>query len=90
VRIIAATNRDLDAEIQRGNFREDLFFRLNVVRITVPPLRERKDDIPILAAHFLAKYAAANTKVITSIDSDVIEAFLRYDWPGNVRNSKTP
>jgi two-component system response regulator HydG/two-component system response regulator AtoC len=85
VRIIAATNRDLDAEIQRGNFREDLFFRLNVVRITVPPLRERKDDIPILAAHFLAKYAAANTKVITSIDSDVIEAFLRYDWPGNVR-----
>ena len=85
VRIIAATNLDLDAEIQRGNFREDLFFRLNVVRITVPPLRERKDDIPILAAHFLAKYAAANTKVITSIDSDVIEAFLRYDWPGNVR-----
>ena len=85
VRIIAATNRDLDAEIQRGNFREDLFFRLNVVRITVPPLRERKDDIPILASHFLAKYAAANTKVITSIDSDVIEAFLRYDWPGNVR-----
>ena len=85
VRIIAATNRDLDAEIQRGNFREDLFFRLNVVRITVPPLRERKDDIPILAAHFLAKYAVANTKVITSFDRDVIEAFLRYDWPGNVR-----
>ena len=85
VRIIAATNLDLDAEIQRGNFREDLFFRLNVVRISVPPLRERKDDIPILAAHFLAKYAAANTKVITSIDSDVIEALLRYDWPGNVR-----
>jgi DNA-binding NtrC family response regulator len=85
VRIIAATNLDLDAEIQRGNFREDLFFRLNVVRISVPPLRGRKDDIPILAAHFLAKYAAANTKVITSIDSDVIEALLRYDWPGNVR-----
>jgi len=85
VRIIAATNRDLDTEIKSGNFREDLFFRLNVVRLTVPPLRERKDDIPVLAAHFLAKYAAANAKVITFIDSDVIEAFMRYDWPGNVR-----
>jgi DNA-binding NtrC family response regulator len=85
VRIIAATNRDLDAEIKNGNFREDLFFRLNVVRLTVPPLRERKDDIPMLAARFMTKYAAVNAKAITSIDSDVIEAFLRYDWPGNVR-----
>jgi DNA-binding NtrC family response regulator len=85
VRIIAATNRDLDKEIKVGNFREDLFFRLNVVRIAVPPLHERKDDIPVLAAHFLAKYAAANSKAISFIDSDVIEAFLKYDWPGNVR-----
>ena len=85
VRIIAATNRDLEAAIKQGNFREDLFFRLNVVRLAIPPLRDRKDDIPLLAAHFLAKYAAANAKAITSIDSDVIEAFSRFNWPGNVR-----
>ena len=85
VRIIAATNRDLEAEIKRGNFREDLYFRLNVVRLTIPPLRDRKDDIPMLAAHFLSKYTAANSKAITTIEGEVIEAFLRYDWPGNVR-----
>jgi len=85
VRIIAATNRDIEAEVKRGNFREDLFFRLNVVRLTIPPLRDRKDDIPMLAAHFLSKYAAANSKAITSIEGEVIEAFLRYGWPGNVR-----
>jgi DNA-binding NtrC family response regulator len=85
VRIIAATNRDIEAEVKRGNFREDLFFRLNVVRLTIPPLRDRKDDIPMLAAHFLSKYAAANSKTITTIEGEVIEAFLRYGWPGNVR-----
>ncbi len=85
VRIIAATNRDLDAEVKRGSFREDLFFRLNVVRFVIPPLRDRKDDIPVLAAHFLSKYAAANSKTITGIDNEVIDAFMRYDWPGNVR-----
>jgi DNA-binding NtrC family response regulator len=85
VRIIAATNRDIEAEVKRGNFREDLFFRLNVVRLTIPPLRDRKDDIPMLAAHFLSKYAAANSKAITTIEGEVIEAFLRYGWPGNVR-----
>ncbi len=85
VRIIAATNRDLEAEIKNGNFREDLFFRLNVVRVAMPPLRERRDDIPILAAHFLAKFAEANSKAIRSIDSEVVDAFLKYDWPGNVR-----
>ena len=85
VRIIAATNRDLEAEVKRGNFREDLYFRLNVVRLTIPPLRDRKDDIPMLAAHFLSKYTAANSKAIITIEGEVIEAFLRYDWPGNVR-----
>ncbi|HMK55077.1 MAG TPA: sigma-54 dependent transcriptional regulator [Dissulfurispiraceae bacterium] len=85
VRIISATNRNLDQEVRKGNFREDLFFRLNVIRIHVPPLRERKEDIPMLAAHFLSKCASANAKTISSIDSDVIEAFLGYDWPGNVR-----
>jgi DNA-binding NtrC family response regulator len=85
VRIIAATNRDLDEEVKSGRFREDLFFRLNVVRFAIPPLRDRKDDIPVLAAHFLSKYAAANSKTITTIDDEVIEAFMRYNWPGNVR-----
>ncbi|HMK61051.1 MAG TPA: sigma-54 dependent transcriptional regulator [Dissulfurispiraceae bacterium] len=85
VRIISATNRNLDEDIKKGNFREDLFFRLNVVRVSIPPLRERKEDIPILAAHFLSKCATVNAKTISSIDSDVIEAFMRYDWPGNVR-----
>jgi DNA-binding NtrC family response regulator len=85
VRIIAATNRDLEAEIKKGNFREDLFFRLNVVKLWLPPLRDRKDDIPILAVHFLNKYALANAKAVTTIDNEVIEAFIRYNWPGNVR-----
>jgi len=85
VRIIAATNRDLEAEVKRGGFREDLFFRLNVVRFSIPPLRDRKDDIPVMAAHFLAKYATANSKTITAIDNEVIETFMRYNWPGNVR-----
>ncbi|HMK44819.1 MAG TPA: sigma-54 dependent transcriptional regulator [Dissulfurispiraceae bacterium] len=85
VRIIAATNRDLDAEIRKGSFREDLFFRLNVVRLLLPPLRERKEDIPLLAMTFLVKFAAVNGKQITAIEPDVVDAFMAHEWPGNVR-----
>lgn len=85
VRILAATNRALEDEIGAGTFREDLFFRLNVVRITIPPLRDRREDIPLLAMHFLAKCAAANNKQILSFDSDAMDALLAYHWPGNVR-----
>lgn len=85
VRILAATNRILEEEIRKGAFREDLFFRLNVVRITMPPLRDRREDIPLLAMHFLEKYAALNSKQILSFDSEAVEALLAYDWPGNVR-----
>jgi DNA-binding NtrC family response regulator len=85
VRIIAATNRKLEEEIRRGTFREDLFFRLNVVRITMPPLRDRREDIPLLAMHFLAKYSALNNKQILSFDSKAMDALVSYDWPGNVR-----
>jgi two-component system response regulator AtoC len=85
VRIIAATNRDLEAEIKKGAFREDLFYRLNVVTISIPPLRNRKEDIAALARHFLDKFSSMNNKVITSIDSEVMNALMEYDWPGNVR-----
>jgi transcriptional regulator with GAF, ATPase, and Fis domain len=85
VRIIAATNRDLESDVKRGAFREDLFYRLNVVIINIPPLRERKEDIPLLVGHFLNKFNKANNKAITTFESDVMRAFMEYDWPGNVR-----
>jgi DNA-binding NtrC family response regulator len=80
VRIVAATNRDLEKEVAAGRFREDLFHRLNVVRLTLPPLRERKDDIPLLIERFLSQ---ANGRFILS--HDAIEAMMEYDWPGNIR-----
>ncbi len=85
VRIIAATNRKLENEIKTGNFRSDLFYRLNVFPITIPPLRERKDDIPILANHFLAKSAKNIGKKINTISDKVMEELINYNWPGNVR-----
>jgi len=85
VRIIAATNKDLKAEIEKGNFREDLFFRLNVVNISVPPLRERKDDIPVLADAFLHEVAAENGKNIEGIHEKAYSRLYAYDWPGNIR-----
>jgi len=85
VRIIAATNKDLEKEVEGGNFREDLFYRLNVVTIHMPPLRNRKDDIPLLANHFLEKLNSIEGKLINGFDDDVMEAFMCYDWPGNVR-----
>jgi DNA-binding NtrC family response regulator len=85
VRIVAATNKDLKAEIEKGAFREDLYFRLNVVNIHVPPLRERKDDIPLLAASFLKEFASENGKTIGGIHEKTRSRLYAYDWPGNIR-----
>jgi DNA-binding NtrC family response regulator len=85
VRIVAATNKDLKAEIEKGNFREDLYFRLNVVNIHVPPLRERKDDIPLFIAAFLREFAGENRKTIEGVSEKARAAIYAYDWPGNVR-----
>ncbi|MBX7148625.1 sigma-54 dependent transcriptional regulator [bacterium] len=85
VRIIAATNRNLQQHIQSGQFREDLFYRLNVVNINIPSLKERRDDIPLLAQHFLEYYSAKNDKIFLDFASDALEALINYDWPGNVR-----
>jgi DNA-binding NtrC family response regulator len=85
VRVIAATNRDLGAAVQRGDFREDLYHRLNVVAITPPPLRERKEDIPILADFFLKKFSAATRRSVTTISEKAQRTMMTYDWPGNVR-----
>ncbi|MDC7220092.1 MAG: sigma-54 dependent transcriptional regulator [Spirochaetales bacterium] len=84
-RIIAATNRDLMAEVEKGNFREDLYYRLNVVNINVPPLRERKDDIPLLASSFLNQFSEENEKPIEGIDPKASSLLYNYSWPGNIR-----
>jgi two-component system, NtrC family, response regulator AtoC len=85
VRLIAATNKDLAAMIKKGTFREDLYYRLNVINITLPPLRERKEDIAALARHFLKQYAKKLDKSITDLTSDALELLAGYHWPGNVR-----
>ncbi|HET8825316.1 MAG TPA: sigma-54 dependent transcriptional regulator [Terriglobales bacterium] len=85
VRVIASTNKDLEEEISRGNFREDLFYRLNVIPFSVPPLRERKEDIPLLARHFLRELSAHYGRSPREITDDAIDALMRYSWPGNVR-----
>ncbi len=85
VRVISATNKDLRRAIEKQEFREDLYYRLNVVNIELPPLRERKEDIPLLAEHFLRKFAAENRKEVTEFSPEVIESLLAYDWPGNIR-----
>ncbi|HSO20235.1 MAG TPA: sigma-54 dependent transcriptional regulator, partial [Desulfosarcina sp.] len=85
VRIVSATNRDLEAEVAEGRFREDLFYRLNVMPLHVPPLRERHDDIPLLADHFLKRYAEKNRKSVKGFTPLAMDMLLRYDWPGNVR-----
>ena len=85
VRVIAATNRDLDKAVAENTFREDLYYRLNVIPIRVPPLRERREDIPLLANHFLKKYAAAASRSILRMHPPSLDALCGYDWPGNVR-----
>ncbi len=85
VRVIAATNRNLSQEMIEGCFREDLYYRLNVIPIFVPPLRERKDDIPLLSKHFLENYCKISGKNIKGFSEEVLQVFFDYDWPGNVR-----
>ena len=85
VRIIAATNRNLEEAVRDGLFREDLFFRLNVIPIFLPPLRERKEDIPPLAAHLLQRLCDAHSRNVTGLSSEALRAFMNYRWPGNVR-----
>jgi two-component system, NtrC family, nitrogen regulation response regulator NtrX len=88
VRVLAATNKNLEEEIQSGSFREDLFYRLNVVPLRVPPLRERPSDIPLLARHFLELYAHENNRPVKRFESEVLDALLPRSWPGNVRELK--
>ncbi len=85
VRVVAATNRDLEERVSAGKFREDLFFRLNVISLTLPSLRERPTDVPALAMHFLERYARENRKAVTRISDDVLNLLASYTWPGNVR-----
>jgi DNA-binding NtrC family response regulator len=87
-RLIAASNRDLRALVSEGKFREDLYYRLNVVQIRVPPLRERKDDIPLLANAFLKEISQRDGKPFRPLAPDAMDCLLRYDWPGNVRELK--
>ncbi|MFL5425976.1 MAG: sigma-54-dependent transcriptional regulator [Myxococcales bacterium] len=84
-RVVAATNRDLASAVQSGKFREDLYYRLNVIQVILPPLRERLEDIPLLADHFVGKYAAKNGKQFSGITPSALEALEAYPWPGNVR-----
>jgi len=85
VRIVAATNRVISKDVEKGRFREDLFYRLNVVPIHIPPLRERREDIPLLAKHFLDKYSTKNEKIFMDFAPQAMEALTAHDWPGNVR-----
>jgi two-component system response regulator AtoC len=85
IRLVAATNRDLERAVSDGHFREDLFYRLNVVPLHLPPLRERREDIPVLAVHFAAKAAEKHARATPELDPALLEALQEYDWPGNVR-----
>jgi two-component system NtrC family response regulator len=85
VRLLAATHRDLERLVREGRFRDDLYYRINVVTVTVPPLRERREDIPLLLEHFLQKFARANARAIRGLTREARDALLRYDYPGNVR-----
>ena len=85
VRIITATHKDLETEVKEGRFREDLYYRLNVVPITIPPLRNRRDDIPLLVGHFLRIYSQKNNRTVKDVEPRVMDALVRYPWPGNVR-----
>ena len=89
VRLVAATNKDLTALVREGKFREDLYFRLNVVHVTMPPLRERKEDIPMLVRNFLRHFCKVNEKPLLELTSEAMNLLLSYDWPGNVRELRT-
>ena len=85
VRVIAATHQDLEEAMKKGQFREDLYYRLNVISVSLPPIRERKEDIPLLIDYFLKKYSKANQKSISDISKEARNLLLRYPYPGNVR-----
>ena len=85
VRVIAATNKDLLREIETGRFREDLYYRLNVVTLLLPPLRQRREDIPLLAQHFLRVFSEKNRKKMKGFTPQAMDQLLKYEWPGNVR-----
>ena len=85
IRVLAATNRDLDETVRAGRFRADLFYRLNVIRIVLPPLRDRREDIPALAQHFMVRYAAETKRPVRRIAAEAMDLLARYHWPGNVR-----
>jgi len=85
VRIVAATHRDLQKKLEDGSFREDLYYRLNVIGIQIPPLRERGSDISLLAQHFVAKYARVNSKEVRGLSDEALALLLSHPWPGNVR-----
>ncbi|HZE22323.1 MAG TPA: sigma 54-interacting transcriptional regulator, partial [Desulfobaccales bacterium] len=85
VRVIAATNRDLEEEVAEGRFRKDLFYRLNVIHMVIPPLRDRMEDIPLLALHFLDKFCLENDRPPMGFSADAMRALKSYTWPGNVR-----
>jgi two-component system response regulator PilR (NtrC family) len=85
IRVITATNQDLSKLVAEGRFREDLFYRINVIGVHLPPLRDRREDVPLLAEHFLAKYSEQMGKHITGLSNEALEVMQRYDWPGNIR-----
>jgi two-component system, NtrC family, response regulator HydG len=85
VRIVAATNQNLAELVSRGTFRQDLYYRLNVIRLDLPPLRERRDDLDLLVAHFIAQFNDKLSKEVTAVSDDVMNIFRTYSWPGNVR-----
>src|SRR5439155_8639954 len=85
IRVIAATNQNLARLVADGRFREDLYYRINVIPIVLPPLRERREDIPLVAEHFLAKYTDLMGKPIAGISHDALQLLIRHDWPGNIR-----
>ncbi|NOY24820.1 MAG: sigma-54-dependent Fis family transcriptional regulator, partial [Oligoflexia bacterium] len=85
VRIIAATNRDPELAVRQGALRQDLYYRLNVIRLELPPLADRRDDIPLLARHFIARHAERNRRAIAGLSDDALDALLAWSWPGNVR-----
>jgi DNA-binding NtrC family response regulator len=85
VRVVAATNVDLRRAVDEGRFREDLYYRLNVIAVPLPPLRQRKEDIPALVQHFVDEYATENSKEVEDVTPEVMQTLMDYDWPGNVR-----
>jgi two-component system nitrogen regulation response regulator NtrX len=88
VRVLAATNKELEKEMEEGRFRQDLFYRLNVIPLHVPPLRDRKEDIPLLAEHFMSEFALKEGKPLKGIEDKALEVLMTHDWPGNVRELK--